>query len=152
MEIVIRATVMYWFLWLVMRGIGKRELAQMSPFDLILLVAIGDLVQQGVTQEDFSLTGAFMAVGTFVFWVVLLAYSQFRSPRRFGAAISGSAAIVVRDGVPLEAVMRMQRMTLDDLRMAARRQGISDLRDVQLAVLEPEGQLSFIEKKDTGGG
>jgi uncharacterized membrane protein YcaP (DUF421 family) len=145
MEIVIRATVIYWFLWLVMRGIGKRELAEMSPFDLILLVTIGDLVQQGVTQEDFSLVGAFMAVGTMAFWVVVFAASQYRwtRARRF---VSGSATIVVRDGVPLERVLRLQRVSLDDVKMEARRQGISDLRDIRLAVLEPEGRFSFIEQ------
>ncbi|HEX6423482.1 MAG TPA: hypothetical protein VFZ79_08385, partial [Acidimicrobiales bacterium] len=104
MEIVVRATVTYFFLWLVMRGVGKRELAEMSPFDLILLVTIGDLVQQGVTQEDFSLTGAMLAVGTIAFWVIVSAYAQFRSSwaRR---TINGTAAVVVRDGVPLERVL-----------------------------------------------
>jgi uncharacterized membrane protein YcaP (DUF421 family) len=143
MEIVLRATVVYWLLWLVMRGIGKRELAEMSPFDLILLVTIGDLVQQGVTQEDFSLTGAFMAVGTFAFWVIVFAFSQYHWPKTRNLA-NGAATIVVRDGVPLERVLRLQRVSLDDLKMAARRQGIANLRDVRLAVLEPEGRLSFI--------
>lgn len=146
MEIIVRATVTYFFLWLVMRGVGKRELAEMSPFDLILLVTFGDLIQQGVTQEDFSLTGSMLAVGTFAFWVILLAYLQFRSPRT-RRLLNGTAAVVVRDGVPLEQVLRLQRVTLDDLKMEARRQGIADLRDVELAVLEPEGKFSFIERK-----
>ena len=81
MEIIVRATVVYFFLWIVLRGIGKRELGEMSPFDLVLLVVIGDLVQQGVTQDDASLTGAMMAVGTFAFWVVLFAFVQFKSGR-----------------------------------------------------------------------
>lgn len=151
MEIIVRATIIYWVLWVVMRGIGKRELAEMSPFDLILLVAIGDLIQQGVTQEDFSLVGAVMAVGTFAFWVVVSAYAQFkwRPARRL---LNGTAAIVVRDGVPLEQVLALQRVTLDDLLMAARRQGISDLRDVRLAVLEPEGKFSFITRPDDDAG
>lgn len=145
MEIIVRATVIYFLLWIVVRGIGKRELAEMSPFDLVLLIVIGDLVQQGVTQEDFSLTGAVMAVGTFAFWLIVFAYAQFSSPgaRRL---LNGTAAIVVRDGVPLERVLRLQRVSLDDLKMAARQQGIGDLRDVQLAVLEPEGRFSFIQR------
>lgn len=147
MEIVVRATVIYFFLWIVVRGIGKRELAEMSPFDLVLLVSIGDLIQQGVTQEDVSLTGAMLAAGTVVLWVIVFAFAQYRSPwaRR---AVNGNAAIVVRDGVPLERVLHLQRVTLDDLKMEARRQGISDLRDVQLAVLEPEGKFSFIRRGD----
>jgi uncharacterized membrane protein YcaP (DUF421 family) len=143
MEIVVRATIVYWFLWLVMRGIGKRELSEMSPFELILLVTFGDLVQQGVTQEDFSITGVVIAVGTFAFWVVLVAYGQFRWPR-VRRALSGTAAVVVRDGVPLERVLRLQRTTLDDVREAAREQGIGNLRDVRLGILEPDGKFSFL--------
>jgi uncharacterized membrane protein YcaP (DUF421 family) len=144
MEIIVRATIVYWFLWLVMRGIGKRELAEMSPFELILLVTFGDLVQQGVTQEDFSLTGVFMAVGTFAFWVVIVAYGQFRWPR-LRRVVNGTAAVVVRDGVPLERVLRLQRATLDDVHEAARKQGIANLRDVRLGILEPDGKFSFIQ-------
>jgi uncharacterized membrane protein YcaP (DUF421 family) len=143
MEIVVRATIVYWFLWLVMRGIGKRELSEMSPFELILLVTFGDLVQQGVTQEDFSVTGVVIAVGTFAFWVVLVAYGQFRWPR-VRRVVNGTAAVVVRDGVPLERVLRLQRTTLDDVHEAAREQGIGNLRDVRLGILEPDGKFSFI--------
>lgn len=150
MEIVARATITYFLLWIIMRGVGKRELAEMSPFDLILLVSIGDLIQQGVTQEDFSLTGAMLAVGTFVFWVTVFAAVQFRSMRA-RRLVNGTAAIVVRDGQPLERVLQMQRVTLDDLKMAARRQGIDDLRKIELAVLEPEGKFSFIQRTDDSG-
>jgi uncharacterized membrane protein YcaP (DUF421 family) len=143
MEIVIRATVTYFFLWIVVRGVGKRELAEMSPFDLILLVAIGDLIQQGVTQEDFSLTGGMLAVSTFAFWVVVFSFSQYKWSRA-RRVIDGTASVVVRDGVPLEQVLRVQRVSLDDLQMEARRQGIADLRDIRLAVLEPEGRFSFL--------
>jgi uncharacterized membrane protein YcaP (DUF421 family) len=145
MEIVVRATITYFLLWIIMRGVGKRELAEMSPFDLILLVSIGDLIQQGVTQEDFSLTGSMLAVGTFVFWVTVFAAVQFRSLRA-RRIVNGTAAIVVRDGVPLERVLHLQRVSLDDVMMAARRQGIDDLREVELAVLEPEGKFSFIQR------
>ncbi|HEX6421012.1 MAG TPA: YetF domain-containing protein [Acidimicrobiales bacterium] len=145
MEIVVRATVTYFFLWIVVRGVGKRELSEMSPFDLILLVTIGDLVQQGVTQEDTSLTGAMLAVGTIAFWVVAAAFAQFRSPRT-RSVFTGDATVIVRDGVPLERVLRLQRMSLDDLKEAARGQGIADLRDVDLAVLEPEGRISFLQR------
>ncbi|MGH2675866.1 MAG: DUF421 domain-containing protein, partial [Actinomycetota bacterium] len=64
MEIVIRATIVYFLIWILIRALGKRELAQLGVFELVLLVTIGDLVQQGVTQEDFSVTGALLAIGT----------------------------------------------------------------------------------------
>lgn len=149
MEIVIRATITYFFLWLVIRGVGKRELAEMSAFDLILLVTIGDLVQQGVTQEDFSLGGAMLAVLTMTFWVIVSSFVQFKSPR-MRTVIDGTASIIVRDGVPLDDVMQMQRLSLDDLRMQARQQGIGDLRTIELAVLEPEGKISFLTADRSG--
>jgi uncharacterized membrane protein YcaP (DUF421 family) len=61
-EIVVRATVVYWFLWLIVRGTGKRSLAELTPLDMVLIVVLGDLVQQGITQEDMSVTGAVAAV------------------------------------------------------------------------------------------
>lgn len=78
MEIVVRASVIYFFLWLVARGTGKRELSQLTAFELILLVTMGDLVQQGVTQEDMSITGAMLAVGTFAFWAVAFSFLAWR--------------------------------------------------------------------------
>ena len=71
MEILLRATVVYWFLWLVVRGTGKRSLSELTPLDLLLVVVVGDMVQQGVTQEDMSVTGAIIVVSVFVGWTVL---------------------------------------------------------------------------------
>ena len=69
MELVIRATVMFWFLFVLTRGMKKRTLGDLAPFELLFLVVVGDLVQVGVTQEDYSLTGAILALSTFGFWV-----------------------------------------------------------------------------------
>jgi uncharacterized membrane protein YcaP (DUF421 family) len=81
MEIIPRANAIYLFIYLVIRVMGKRELGEMSAFELILLVMIGDLVQQAVTQEDYSVTGAVLAVGTIAFWVVVSSYASFRWKR-----------------------------------------------------------------------
>ncbi len=81
MEIVYRAAAIYFFLWFITRVVGKRELGQMSAFELVLLVTMGDLIQQGVTQEDYSITGAMLAVGTFALLIVLFAYLSWRFPR-----------------------------------------------------------------------
>jgi uncharacterized membrane protein YcaP (DUF421 family) len=72
-----------------------------------------------------------------------VAYGQFRWPR-VRRVVNGTAAVVVRDGVPLERVLRLQRTTLDDVHEAAREQGIGNLRDVRLGILEPDGKFSFI--------
>lgn len=145
MEIIIRATAVYLFLWLLARGVGKRELAELSAFELILLVTMGDLIQQGVTQEDMSVTGAFLAVGTLAFWIMVFAYLSFR----FGGlrrGLEGVPAIVVRDGRPLDEVLRLERVSLDEVKEEARNQGIADLGEVQIGVLEADGRFSFLRR------
>ena len=147
MEIILRATIIYFFLWVVTRGVGKRELSEMTAFELILLVTMGDLIQQGATQEDMSLTGAGLAVGTLAFWIVVFAYLswRFRSAR---AVLEGVPVIVIRDGRPLDKVLEIERLTLEEVCQAARGQGITDLAEVDVGVLEPDGRFSFLK---TGG-
>ena len=143
MEIVIRATALYFFLWALTRGLGKRELAEMTAFELLLLVVVGDLIQQGVTQEDMSITGAFLAVGTIGLWILAFSWLGFRSkPAR--ELIEGIPVVVVKDGRPVDATLRLERVTLDEVLEGARNQGIADLRDVRLAILEPDGRFSFL--------
>jgi len=143
MEIILRATVVYAFLLVVSRGIGKRELAEMTAFELILLVTMGDLIQQGVTEEDMSITGAFLAVGTLSFWIVVLAYATFRF-KKLRPTLEGLPVVVLRGGQPMLDVLRVERITLDELGEAARNHGIGDLAEVDLAVLEPDGKFSFL--------
>jgi uncharacterized membrane protein YcaP (DUF421 family) len=143
MEIIVRATVIYFFLWGVSRAMGKRTLSELTAFELILLVTMGDLVQQGVTQEDMSLTGAMLAVGTFAMWILgfsVLAW-RFRSARNL---IEGVAVVVMRDGEIIEEALRIERVTKDEVCEEARLQGIADLDTVRLAILEPDGKFSFI--------
>lgn len=145
MEIVIRAVVMFAFLWLVTRVVGKRELGQLSAFELVLLVTMGDLVQQGVTQEDYSLSGAVMTVGTFALLSVALSYLSWRFPRT-RSVLEGRPVVVVRDGEMQHELMRMERLTDTELLEAARKEGIRDVADVDLAVLENDGSLSFFQR------
>lgn len=143
MEILIRATVIYWFLWLVVRGTGKRSLAELTPMDLLVVVVLGDLVQQGVTQEDMSVTGAVVAVSVFILWTLLTDYLSRRS-QRASAVLNGAPAILVRSGRVQEEELDRERISLDDLKEAARQQGYGDLGKVELAVLETDGKFSFI--------
>jgi len=150
MEMVLRASALYFFLWAITRGLGKRELAEMSAFELLLLVTVGDLIQQGVTQEDMSVTGAMLAVGTIATWILIFSWMGFRW-RRARQVIEGVPVVVVRDGRPLEEAMRLERVTIDEILEGARQQGIADLRDVQLAILEPDGRFSFLKQEGSGG-
>src|SRR5688500_12054338 len=147
MEIVLRATAIYFFLWMLTRALGKRELAEMTAFELLLLVVVGDLIQQGVTQEDMSVTGAMLAVGTIAVWILLFSWLSYRS-RPARDIIEGVPVVVVRDGRPIEPALRLERVAMDELLESARNQGISNLRDIELAILEPSGQFSFLERKE----
>lgn len=149
MELVVRATIMFWFLWLVVRGTGKRSLAELTPLDLLLVVVIGDLAQQGVTQEDMSITGAAVAVSVFVVWTLAADWMARRSNSARKLLI-GEPVIVVRDGVPLTKRLQRERITMADLQEAARLSGIRSLSDVEYAVLETDGRFSFIEKSTAG--
>jgi uncharacterized membrane protein YcaP (DUF421 family) len=145
MEIVVRATVIYFFLWALTRGLGKRELAEMTAFELVLLMVMGDLIQQGVTQEDTSITGAILAVGTIGVWILAFSYLGFRfRPARH--LIEGVPVVVVQDGRPVEPALRLERVTVDELSESARNQGISDLGEIRLGILEPSGQFSFLKR------
>jgi uncharacterized membrane protein YcaP (DUF421 family) len=147
MDIVYRAAVIYFFLWFVTRIIGKRELGSMSAFELIVLVTMGDLIQQGTTQEDFSVTGAMLAVGTFATLMILFSWLSFRF-RRTRAVIEGMPVVVVQHGAMCEEVMRYERVDRDELFEALREQGIDDLAKVRFGVLEPDGKFSFFTEED----
>ena len=143
MEIIIRSTIIYIFLWAVARGVGKRELSEMTAFELILLVTMGDLIQQGATQEDMSITGAMLAVGTLAFWILVFAYLSWRF-KRLRPAFEGVPVVVIRHGRPLDQVLKIERLTLDEVCEAARNQGVRDLAEVEFGVLEPDGKFSFL--------
>jgi len=143
MELVIRATVIYFFLFLVARGVGKRELSQLTAFELILLVVMGDLVQQGMTQEDMSVTGAIVVISTLTFWIVVMSYVSFKL-KGARTVLEGIPVVVVRNGKPIDEMMHLERLTRDELREAARNHGIADLGEVRMGVLEPDGKFSFL--------
>jgi uncharacterized membrane protein YcaP (DUF421 family) len=145
-DIVLRAAATFVLLFLVTRAIGRRELADMEPFDLILLVVLGDLIQQGVTQSDYSLTGAALAVSTLAVLTVAVSYLSFRF-RRLRPLLEGQPIVLVHDGEILERNLRRERITVEELEAQARLQQIASLRDVRVAVLETGGQVSFIPRQ-----
>lgn len=153
MEIVARTTIVFVFLFLLTRGLKKRALANMTPFEMLLLVTLGDIVQQGITQEDYSLTGAILAVSTFAFWISVLTYISWRS-KRAGRLVGGVPLVIVQDGVPVERALAVERMPIEEVLEAARQQGIDTLAKVRVAVLEPSGRISFIrnEAEPSAGG
>jgi uncharacterized membrane protein YcaP (DUF421 family) len=130
------------------RVMGRRELSSLEPFDLILLIILGDAVQQGLTQDDYSLTGAMLAVGTIAILQIATSWLNFRVPR-LRPILDGEPIVIVQDGKPIERNLKRERLTGDDLAEAARREGIATLDDVAWAVMETSGSISFIKKSDS---
>ena len=146
MDIVLRTTYVFFLILLVTRVVGRRELSSMEPFDLILLVVIGDLVQQGVTQSDYSLTGATTVIVTLSLLTVATAYATFRI-RRLRPLLEGEPIVLVVDGEPIERNLRRERMTLEELAATARLKEIGSLDEIRFAVLETNGEVSFIKRE-----
>jgi uncharacterized membrane protein YcaP (DUF421 family) len=145
MDLVVRAVVGFAFVLFLTRVVGRRELSSLEPFDLILLVMIGDLVQQGITQNDLSVTGLVLVGGTIGLLTVLVSYTSFRFPR-LRPLLDGEPVIVIEDGKPIDRNLRRNRITLEELAAAARQQGIAVLEEVRWGVLETSGRISFIAK------
>jgi len=143
-DIVLRAAVAYVFILFMLRIIGRRELSTLAPSDLVLLVVMGDLVQNGVTQSDQSVTGVFLALSTFALLTVAVSVLTFKS-RRAQTVIEGAPLILVQDGKPVEKNLRSERLNIDDVAEEARGQGIERLDEIKWCVLESSGSLSFIK-------
>lgn len=148
MDIVIRASVMFAILYALLRLLGKRELGQMTPFEFVVLVVMGDLIQQGVTQTDFSLTGATLAIVTFAFWGLVLSWISYVFPR-LEPILDGQARVLICNGKLVEANLRRDRMTRREVESEMRLAGISSMRDVAWALIEPNGKISFIRRDDS---
>jgi uncharacterized membrane protein YcaP (DUF421 family) len=145
MDLVVRTAYVFVLIFIVTRAVGRRELSSMEPFDMILLVVIGDLVQQGVTQSDYSLTGATTVIVTLALLTVLTAWLSFRV-RRLRPVLEGDPVVIISDGRLLERNLRRERMTVEEVEAEARQQQIASLDDVRFAVLETNGRLSFATK------
>lgn len=144
MDIVIRAAVAYVFIIFLLRIVGRRELSTLAPSDLVLLVVMGDLVQNGVTQSDQSVTGIFLALSTFAILTVTVSVVTYKS-RRVQTLVEGAPLILVQDGKAVEENLRSERLNIDDVAEEARGQGIEGLDEVKWCVLETSGTMSFIK-------
>jgi len=148
MDLVLRATFLFFFVFVLTRLIGRRELSSLEPFDLILLIVLGDAIQQGLTQDDYSVTGAVLVIGTLALLQVFTSFLSFRFPR-LRPILDGEPVIVVQDGQPIEKNLKRERTTVEEVAAEARKQQIESLDEVKWAVMETSGEISFIKK---GGG
>jgi uncharacterized membrane protein YcaP (DUF421 family) len=146
MDIVLRSAVAFVFIFFLTRIVGRRELSSLEPFDLIMLIVLGDLVQQGVTQSDYSVTGLVLAAGTIALMQVGVSYLNYRF-RRLQPILEGEPMVLVEDGRVLERNLSRERMTRNELLEQARQNQIESIDKIRLAVLETSGQISFIPKQ-----
>lgn len=145
MEIVIRAAVLFFFLWGITRLVGRSSVGELSTFQLVLFIAMGDLVQQGITQEDTSMTSAVLTIGVFALLTLVLAFVNARFPKLRGLT-HGVPVVIVTDGRPDMQNLKRERLSLDDLLASARQEGIRGFSEIELAVLETNGRISFFTR------
>src|SRR4051812_21529853 len=145
MDIAIRAVVLYLFVIFVLRVLGRRELSSLSAVDLVMLIVLGDAIQQGLTQDDYSVTGALIAVATIGAMQVLTSYISFRS-KRARKVLEGNPIVIIQAGNLLEQNLKRERITSDEVAEEMRMQQIASFDEVQWAIIENNGQISFIKK------
>ena len=145
MDIALRALFLYAFVVFLMRVIGRRELSSLSAVDLVLLIVLGDAIQQGLTQDDYSITGAVIAVSTIAAMQVGSSYLSFRS-RRARRILEGEPVVILQDGKLIERNMRRERLTRDDVAEEMRIQQMASGEDVKWGIVESSGNMRFIQK------
>jgi len=147
-EILLRTFVVYVTVLVLLRVAGKRELGQMTPFDLVVILVIANAVQNAMTGGDNSLTGGILAASTLT--IVNIAVGRWGSYIPFfRRLVASEPRLLLRDGKPIPGAMSSERVDLQELQMAAREHGIDDLKDVTAAVLEEDGSISIIPKEGT---
>jgi uncharacterized membrane protein YcaP (DUF421 family) len=146
-DTVLRAAAVYIVVLLVLRLAGRRTVAEMTPFDLVLLLIIGDATQQALLGDDFSLTTAFLVVATLIVLDILLSLLKERFAS-LAKLIDGVPMVIVENGQPLRERMRRARVSMDDVMLSAREsQGIERLEEIKFAVLEVSGGISVIPRE-----
>ena len=148
MDSVLRGLAIYLFLLLVFRIAGKRSLAQITTFDFVLLLIVGEATQQALLGDDFSLTTAFVVILTLIGVDICLSVLKQRS-RGIDKLLDGVPLIIVENGEPLKERMDKSRVDESDVLEAARRlRGLERMEQVKYAVLERDGAISIIPRDD----
>lgn len=147
---VLRGVVIYTLVMVLMRMSGKRAVGQFTPFDLVLLILIGNAVQNGINGGDNSLTGALVMASTLIVLNYLVAWATSRN-RRIEVLVEGVPVVVARDGKVFHDVLRRELVSRDDFEEAMRNNGVRHHREIEIALLETNGKLSFIKRADGDG-
>ena len=148
LEKMLRPIVVYFFLIAMLRVAGKRELAQLNPFDLVVLLTLSNTVQNAIIGEDNSVTGGMIGAATLL--VVNYAVVRFLyGHQRLDALVEGGCDVLIEDGVLQRDRLKKELITTTELEAAAHKQGFASLADIDRAVLDPGGTIAFFAKKPT---
>ena len=149
MDLVIRAVVLYVFVIVLMRVVGRRELSSLTPVDLVLLIVLGDAMQQGLTQDDYSMTGTVTVLTSIAVLQVATSYLGYRS-KRLRKLLEGEPIVLIEDGRLIERNLKRERLCPDEVAEQMRIEGIGSFAEVRWGILESNGKFSFV-KNDAGG-
>lgn len=151
MDSVLRAAMIYAFLLLLMRISGRRTLGEMTAFDFVLLLVIGEATQQALLGEDFSVMNAFVVIATLVFIDIVLSLIKRRS-KSVDRWLDGMPTVLMRDGRVYHDRLWKARLEVSDILESARKcQGVASLQDIRHAILERDGNISIIPLAKNGG-
>jgi len=143
LRIILSSLIIYLFIIVAIRLFGKKELAQLSVFDLVFILLISNAVQNAMVLGDNSLIGGLIAAGTLFVVNYILKFLQYRFPK-FSRALQGDAIMLVYKGKVIESHMRLAKITTNELLEAIREHGVEDVAKVDLAILEVDGNISVI--------
>ncbi|MEQ6327627.1 DUF421 domain-containing protein [Pseudomonas sp. 905_Psudmo1] len=150
MDAVLRAGAIYLALLMLFKLSGRRSLAQLTTFDFVLLLIIGEATQQALLGEDFSVTNMILVVATLIALDVGASLLKRRNDW-LARLLDGSPTIIVEDGVPMQWRMDKARLTLDDVMESARESGLERLDQIRYAIIERNGKISIIQRPDEKG-
>lgn len=145
-EKMLRPIVVYFAIVVLLRVFGKRELAQLNPFDLVVLLTLSNTVQNAIIGEDNSITGGIIGAATLLLVNYLVVRFLFRH-QKLDSLVEGEATVLIEHGRILEDRLTKEMLSLQDLEAAAHKQGFGELREVDHATLDPSGTISFTGKK-----
>jgi uncharacterized membrane protein YcaP (DUF421 family) len=143
METVIRVAIVYVFVWACFRIVGKRELTQLSPFELVTLIFIPQLFSRALTRQDYSMTNGAIGASTLFVLLFLTSAARYRSTR-VRSIVEGTPRVLVHDGAVVQQHLDRERVALDDILSAMRKVGMQRFADVQWAILESDGKISVV--------
>ncbi|MFN8583108.1 MAG: DUF421 domain-containing protein [Gemmatimonadaceae bacterium] len=145
-ELIVRATVVYLFLLILLRLTGKRQVGQLAPFDLVLLLVLSNAVQNSINAGDNSLPGGLLSAATLVGLNYLVGFATYRS-KKLEALVEGRPQVLIHNGQIYQSVLDSAKLTHHELHAALRQAGCESASEVRCAVLENNGAISVVSRK-----